>query len=514
MFDTTRIVFALLTFALLSCCSSDATEKSGGTTNTHNDSGTADVGNTRDLSPGDTTEVPTSCEQLGFVASGTTCESCQLTCDCPGDFPISLAHCTDDGCLTNADCGAVCRAGLEFAFDCTDVYSAPLADGEPCARRAECESTNCIMGRCASMQTRWSRAFHTTPVAGELQNEVEVIGLAVDPVGVRAAVYSKFGSSLDGSVQTIGKIVGLDRTGEVRFNAGFPGRVESLDVVDEDSLVSVRFERTVSVGDETYTPDDDDDWYVARITNTSDIVWSQHLVGSRLTTVAVLAGNNYVVAYRRGTDELVVSGFSTVDGASAWETVIPTAGSYVLSMMSPDSNTALLAIRTTGETTIGSSSLADPGTVLLRVDASNGGMESSIREDHATPIGRDANDILYFIVAGVNVRATWTDRMLGEFEPLARSLSTIRTAGGFTSAIVGDGWATEELGPGVVRVDPTGPVWWIPASLPRLSKVAIADDGTMFVGAAGGGVDLNGEAFEAPGPVAQRASLFFFELGP
>jgi hypothetical protein len=66
------------------------------------------------------------CGRFGFVASGRTCAATgcgSFSCTCPGAFPKSIASCSADGCLTAADCQAVCAEDLGNALGCTKTYS-------------------------------------------------------------------------------------------------------------------------------------------------------------------------------------------------------------------------------------------------------------------------------------------------------------------------------------------------------------------------------------------------------
>lgn len=69
---------------------------------------------------------PVTCEDYGYVTNGLACQQTgcpAFACDCPDDFPISLARCTPDGCLLGADCDVLCAHGLEGGFECTGTYT-------------------------------------------------------------------------------------------------------------------------------------------------------------------------------------------------------------------------------------------------------------------------------------------------------------------------------------------------------------------------------------------------------
>jgi hypothetical protein len=69
---------------------------------------------------------PVTCEDYGYVTNGLDCPQTgcpALRCDCPDDFPISLASCTPDGCLLAADCDVLCAQGLEGGFECKSTYT-------------------------------------------------------------------------------------------------------------------------------------------------------------------------------------------------------------------------------------------------------------------------------------------------------------------------------------------------------------------------------------------------------
>lgn len=77
----------------------------------------------RDASDLDATS-DTSCARFGFVADGAECMSCGFTCECPdNDFPRSVAACTEDGCLVEGDCEAICAGDFGEALACTDTYT-------------------------------------------------------------------------------------------------------------------------------------------------------------------------------------------------------------------------------------------------------------------------------------------------------------------------------------------------------------------------------------------------------
>lgn len=74
-----------------------------------------------DKEPVDTVDA---CAVFEFVADGGECASCSLSCECEDDYPVSIATCTPDGCIVDANCEEVCAADLTDAVDCSgDSYS-------------------------------------------------------------------------------------------------------------------------------------------------------------------------------------------------------------------------------------------------------------------------------------------------------------------------------------------------------------------------------------------------------
>ncbi|GEM_PF-3993333 len=73
-----------------------------------------------DKEPVDTYDV---CAAYAFVADGGSCDDCSLVCSCD-DSDMSIATCTADGCIVDADCDAVCAGDLLDAVDCSgDSYT-------------------------------------------------------------------------------------------------------------------------------------------------------------------------------------------------------------------------------------------------------------------------------------------------------------------------------------------------------------------------------------------------------
>ncbi len=64
------------------------------------------------------------CAAFEFVADGGECDSCSMSCECEDDYPVSIATCTADGCIVDANCDEVCAADLTDAVGCSgDSYS-------------------------------------------------------------------------------------------------------------------------------------------------------------------------------------------------------------------------------------------------------------------------------------------------------------------------------------------------------------------------------------------------------
>ncbi len=119
----------IVSLAMLAAFGCSSTPEKGGDPNNEpaaDMSSTPDEGQTTDDMASSTDTgggAEPTCEGLALKASGTECGTCGFSCDCEEGFPISLAVCSPDGCLVAADCPALCEAGLEFGFDCTDVYT-------------------------------------------------------------------------------------------------------------------------------------------------------------------------------------------------------------------------------------------------------------------------------------------------------------------------------------------------------------------------------------------------------
>ncbi len=102
-----------------SAAGSDFNLTTGGTSETDG----PDPSEGSDESSGD---APDSCEAYEFEVSGEACDGTCATVQCECDpFPSSFTACTPDGCVTAANCDAVCDSGLADLFDCTDTYTLP-----------------------------------------------------------------------------------------------------------------------------------------------------------------------------------------------------------------------------------------------------------------------------------------------------------------------------------------------------------------------------------------------------